>query len=165
MPLTSSLRPAVGLLALALAACARGNALEGSLSEVVSLKFHDVEVARTDTDLSISYFTWVGDATLGARDTVFKLDVYLSSVIPDAPFDLSPDLDGNRRAEATRAVAEDPIRRYAPLHNGAITFDREVQVGYPTSGTFHVFFAEGGDAGKGRTAYGNFDVPVVVPAN
>ena len=166
MPLTSpslgARAPLLALLAWLGAGCGTSNTLEGSLSEVVKIGFKQVEVTRTDTQIAVSYFTPVGPADQGARDTVFKLTVNLSSVIAGTPADLTPDLDGNPRAQATRAVADDPVHLFAPLLNGSITFDASPDVEKKTSGSFHVFFGDGGDAGKGRTAYGTFSVAAVV---
>ncbi len=157
--------PVMLAAAAALGSCGRANSLEGSLVEVVTLGFQEVEVARGDTAVSISYFTKTGTADQPGRDIVLRLVVHLTSVQPNVPFDLAPDLDGNRKAEAVRSVVNDPVHAYAPVVSGAITFDQSPDVEKPASGTFHVFFGDGGDAGKGRTAYGSFTVKSVVAAN
>ncbi|MGI5861782.1 MAG: hypothetical protein ACOX6T_06945 [Myxococcales bacterium] len=149
-------RPLAWALALLVAACGEANSLEGSLGEVVDLRFDGVEVSVTDAAVSVGYFRRKGEA----RDLVFKLvlDSPPGSVVHGVRTDLSPMPDGRPRAAVTRSVAGDPIRTFAPIKHGFVRFDGPLEIDRPVSGELRVTLGEGGDAGEGRTAFGTFSV-------
>ncbi|MBI5544004.1 MAG: hypothetical protein HY901_08965 [Deltaproteobacteria bacterium] len=157
---------AAALLALAATApagCASENALEGSLGEVLDLGFEDVEVSITETAVIVGYHKPHGEG----RDIVFKLVSHTvpAEVVPKQVIDLSPAADGSSRAECTRSAADDPIRTFAAIRTGTLTFDAPLVLDQPVGGEFRVTLGEGGDAGKGRTAFGTFRVLRVVPGS
>ena len=137
--------------------------LEGSLTEVLDLNFTTVEVSITDTSIILGYNRAHGDG----RDIVFKLVAYTAptDMTPGQPINLAPAPDGTPRAAATRSVADDPIRNLAAIKTGELTFQAPLELDKPNSGDFRVTLGEGGDAGKGRTAFGNFKVLRVVPGS
>ncbi len=149
---------ALGVLA---PGCGRENTLEGSLGDVVSLGFESVEVAVTTGSVVVSYYRPQG----GGRDVVLKLVVGISPAIvpPGQELDLSPRPDGTPNAVCTRAVVGDPIHTLAAVLTGTFTLDRVPVVDQPVSGSFRVTLGEGGEAGKGRNAFGTFKVVRVVP--
>ena len=156
-------RPLPWALALLVAACGGSNTLEGSLGEVVDLRFDGVEVSVTDSAVTVGYFRRKGEA----RDLVFKLvlDSPPGNVVHEIQTDLSPTPDGRPRASVTRSVAEDPIRTYAAIKHGFVRFDGPLELDRPASGELRVTLGEGGDAGEGRTAFGTFSVERVVPGS
>jgi hypothetical protein len=141
--------------------CGRETSLEGSLGEVVSFGFESVEVAVTSGSVGVSYYRPQG----AGRDVVFKLVVAIApaSVPPGQDLDLAPRPDGTPNAVCTRSVGSDPIHTFAAVRVGTFTLDRVPTVDQPVTGSFRVTLGEGGEAGKGRTAFGNFKVARVVP--
>ena len=139
------------------------NTLEGSLGEVLDLAFVSVEVSLTDTAVIVGY----NRPNLEARDIVFKLvaNTPPADIVPGQPLDLSAAPDGTPRATVTRSVGEDPIRTLAAIKSGTLTFDGPLALDRGVTGSFRVTLGEGGDAGKGRTAFGTFTVKQVVPGN
>ncbi len=150
---------AAAFLALA-PGCGAKDTLEGSLGEILPMDFKDVEVAVTDTEVVVSYFRPNGPG----RDVVLKLVV--NDAPPDVPpgqyLDLSPRPDGTANAVCTRAVANDPIHTLAAVRTGELKLSAVPVVDQPVSGEFRVTLGEGGDAGRGRTAFGTFSVTRVV---
>jgi len=153
------------VLALLLAAtgCSDPNRLEGSLGEVMDLEFEEVEVARYPDSFSVAYWRPHEDM----RDVAFKLVVRVppTQIVPNTPLELGPAPDGTPRALVTRAVADDPIRTLAEVRHGTLTLNGQPTLDMPLSGSFRVTFGEGGDGGKGRTAFGEFEVERVVPGS
>jgi len=151
------------LLALAASGCAVTNTLEGSLGEVLDLTFVGVEVAITDTAIIVGY----NRPNLDARDIVFKLvsETAPKDLVAGQPLDLGPAPNGTPRATVTRSVGDDPIRTLAAIKTGTLSFDGPLELGRGVTGSFRVTLGEGGDAGKGRTAFGTFTVKQVVPGN
>lgn len=151
------------LLALALGTCGHATSLDGSLKEILDLHFDSVEVSTTTSDIAVTYYRPNGDG----RDVVLKVVGYTKpeDVVPGLPIDLAPAPDGAARGAVTRAVANDSIRTLAAIKRGSLTFDRPLEVGKPVSGNFRVTLGEGGDAGRGRTAFGDFTTPRVVPGS
>ena len=149
-----------GALAVALVGCGSGNSLEGSLTDVVDLSFTDVEASTTDKSVIVVYYRPQGEG----RDVVFKLVVFIApgDVIPGQPFDLAPAPDGTRVAEASRSVANDPVHSYPPVKVGTVTYEEIPTLDQPLSGSWRVTFGDGGDAGRGRTAFGTFKAKRVV---
>lgn len=158
---------AAGLLAAALlalaAGCGSGNTLEGSLSEILPMDFKEAEVAITESEVVLSYWKPKGQG----RDVVFKLVVNIAptEVAPNQEYKLDPLPDGTAFAVCTRAVADDPIHSFAAVRYGTFLLDAVPTVDRPVAGHFRVTLGEGGDAGKGRTAYGDFKVGRVVPGS
>jgi len=150
------------LLALA-GGCSPVNSLEGSLTEVLDLSFTAVEVSITDSAVIIDYYR----PNAESRDIVFKLvaQVKPTDVVPGKSIDLGPADDGTARASCTRSVANDPIRNLATIKSGELTLSAVPTLDQPVHGDFRVTLGEGGDAGKGRTAFGNFRVSKVVPGS
>lgn len=158
---------AAGLVAAVLlglaAGCGSGNTLEGSLTEILAMDFKEVEVALTESEVVLSYFKPKDKG----RDIVFKLVVNIApaDVVANQEYKLEPLPDGTAFAVCTRAVADDPIHNLAAIRYGVFRLDAAPVVDRPVSGSFRVTFGEGGDAGKGRTAYGDFKVSRVVPGS
>lgn len=163
--------PPSALLAAALAAAALAgcepppNTLEGSLTEVIDLGFTDVEVSVTGDDRQIIVGYWKPHGE--GRDIVFKLvaDQRPSEVVPGEAIDLSPREDGTARATCTRSVGGDPIRTYAAIRSGTLRLSAIPALDRRVGGEFRVTLDEGGDAGKGRTAFGRFNVLQVKPGS
>lgn len=155
-------RLAAALLAVA-AGCGSGNTLEGSLGEILSLDFEEAEVAVTETEVVLSYWRPKGEG----RDVVFKLVVNIlpGDVVSNQEYELEPLPDGAAFAVCTRAVADDPIHTLAAVRRGRFLLDAAPAVDRPVAGHFRVTLGEGGDAGKGRTAFGDFKVKRVVPGS
>lgn len=152
------------LCAAALAGCRKGDdTLEGSLGEVIDLSFDDVEVSITEWNVIIGYHRPHGEG----RDIVFKLvaNKRPDEVVRGEEIDLAPLPDGTAVASCTRSVADDPIRTFAAIKTGMLKLDRVPEIDGVVGGSFRVTLAEGGDAGKGRTAFGSFRVLKVVPGN
>jgi len=162
------------LVALTLVAmcfsCQGANTLEGSLGEVLDLGYTAVEVSVTGYAIIVSYVR----PHLTTRDTVFRLVVYIdpTTVVSGRPIDLSPREDGSPRAQVTRSVGGDPIRTLAAIKTGELTLQGSspdggspVFIDAPINGELRVTFGEGGDAGKGRTAFGQFRTPRVLPGS
>jgi hypothetical protein len=143
--------------------CRASNTLEGSLGEIVDLTFTDTEVAVTGSEVILSYYRPNG----AARDVVFKLVVNIApkDVPPGRELDLAPRPDGTANATCTRAVAGDPIHLYAAVRIGSLEMDQVPVVDGEASGSFRVTLGVGGDAGRGRTAFGNFQVDHVAQGN
>jgi hypothetical protein len=155
-----------GRLLLSLCAvlsCKQVNTLEGSLGEILDLEFTGVEVSITEKAVIVGYWRPKGEG----RDIVFKLVAYKvwSEVVPGESIDLGPAPDGAVQAAASRSAADDPVRTYAAIKSGALTLSTAPAIDQPLSGEFRVTLGEGGDAGKGRTAFGKFEVDRVVPGN
>jgi len=149
------------VLCAAAPACPAPNTLEGSLAEVVDLRFDSVELAVTQQALILGYHRKSGEA----RESVFKLVVAVppQTVEPGVEIELAPGSDGEPRAVATRAVGEESIRTFAEVRRGRLLLDCYAVVNEPCSGEFRVTLGEGGDAGEGRAAFGSFQVDAVVP--
>ncbi|HEY3447775.1 MAG TPA: hypothetical protein VGK67_15575 [Myxococcales bacterium] len=162
-------RPFFAVLAAALAvlaapACEQPpNTLEGSLGEVIDLEFTEVEVSITEWAIIVGFWKPHGEG----RDIVFKLvaNKRPDEVVPGQPIDLAPREDGTARATCTRSVAADPIRTYAAIKSGTLNLSAIPVLDRPIAGEYRVTLDEGGDAGKGRTAFGHFNVPRVAPGN
>ena len=162
-------RPFFAVLAAALAvggvpACEQPpNTLEGSLTEIIDLEFQSVEVSITEWQVIVGYWT----PHLEGRDIVFKLvaNKRPNEVVPGEAIELSPREDGTARATCTRSVADDPIRTYAAIKSGTLVLDAIPVLDGAVGGEFRVTFDEGGDAGKGRTAFGRFRTLKVAPGN
>lgn len=163
-------RPLTALVAAALAVLAAPacepppNTLEGSLTEIIDLGFTDVEVSITDWQVIVGF--WRPHAPEG-RDVVFKLvaNQRPDEVVPGQVIDLGPREDGTARATCTRSVGADPIRTYAAIRSGTLMLNAIPTLDQNVGGEFRVTFDEGGDAGKGRTAFGHFNVLQVKPGN
>ncbi|MGC4121217.1 MAG: hypothetical protein QM765_42900 [Myxococcales bacterium] len=155
---------AAGLAAVALPACdPPPNTLEGSLTEVIDLNFTDVEVSITDAQIIVGWWKPHNEG----RDIVFKLvaNKLPAEVVPGEVIDLSPREDGTARASCTRSVAGDPIRTYANIKSGTLRLNAIPKLDLNVGGEMRVTFDEGGDAGKGRTAFGHFNVLQVKPGS
>ena len=122
-----------------------------------------MEVSITDGAVIVGYNRPHGEG----RDIVFKLVVgqVPAEVVPGTVIDLAPNPDGTARATCTRSVADDPIRTLASIKTGTLTLDAIPELDKAVSGEFRVTLDEGGDAGKGRTAFGTFKVAKVVPGS
>ncbi len=157
---------ALGLALLALGSCGVTNTLEGSLGEVLDLSFVSVEVSITETAVIVGYNRPSGGEGEG-RDIVLKLvaETPPVDIVGGKALDLTALPDGTPRATVTRSVADDPIRTLAAIKLGTLTFDGKVELDRPVTGSFRVTLGEGGDAGKGRTAFGTFTVKKVVQGN
>ena len=151
------------LLAMALSCSGPDSTLEGSLTELLDVAYTGIEVSVTDWAVILSYVR----PHLTARDTVLRLVVYVApkDVVPGQLIDLSPNEDGSARASVTRAVGGDPIRTLAAIKMGQLTLSAIPEIDKPVSGEWRVTLDEGGDAGKGRTAYGIFRTSAVKPGN
>lgn len=162
-PRQAGARPlAAALLALA-AGCGSSHTLEGSLGEILPLDFEEAEVAVTENEVVLSYWKPKGEG----RDVVFKLVVSIrpGDVVPNQEYELEPLPDGTAFAVCTRAVADDPIHTLAAVRRGRFLLDAAPAVDRPVAGHFRVTLGEGGDAGKGRTVFGDFEVERVVPGS
>jgi hypothetical protein len=153
----------VCLLAMALSCRGPDSTLEGSLTEVLDVAYTGIEISVTDWAIIVSYVR----PHLTARDTVLRLVVYVApvDVVPNQIIDLSPREDGTARATLTRAVGGDPIRTLAAIKSGQLILSAIPEVDKPVSGEWRVTLDEGGDAGKGRTAFGTFRTAAVKPGN
>jgi hypothetical protein len=148
------------VLALVLASsCAQANALEGSLGEIVDLRFTSVEVARGPGALAVRYLEPVGEV----QEVVLSLVVTLADeeLVAGRPLDIGPAADGTARATLSRVRANDPIRDFAPVRRGTLWLEAVPELGKPTSGEWRVTLGEGG-VGEGRTVTGLFEVDAVV---
>ncbi len=138
--------------------CSETNTLEGSLTEILDLDFTDVKAAVSDSEASIRYLRYRGEQGAdNSEDVVFKLSA-LGSVTSGSELDLSPSPDGTINASVTRSVAEDPVHLLAGVKRGTLKIDSLTTT--HISGSFRVTLGEGGDAGRGRTAFGKFSAAI-----
>lgn len=153
---------ALAALALVLTVSACGpeeHALEGSLSEVVNLRFRDADLTLGESELALRFI-----APQGAGENVVlrvTASTLGTSVDAQETLDLA-ELDpvGAQRGRITRAVHEDPLTELPPLQRGGLVFDRSPLAGERVTGSLHVTFAQGTELASGRTVFGSFEARV-----
>lgn len=143
---------------IAFTGCSEANTLEGSLTEILDLDFTDVKAVISDSEVSIRYLRYRGEQGAdNPEDVVFKLSVS-GSITSGSELDLSPSLDGTINASVTRSVAEDPVHILAAVKRGTLKVDSLTTT--HIIGSFRVTLDAGGDAGRGRTAFGKFSAAI-----
>ncbi len=133
--------------------------IEGSLSEVVNLRYSKVDIVKNEDELSVRFLQPQGPG----EDVVLRLSVDLAGTSIDAneTFDLaSLDLDGNQRGTISRSVLDDPLTSFPQLRQGELTFRRSVISGETIPGEFRVTFVNGTELASGRTAFATFEATV-----
>jgi hypothetical protein len=143
-----------------LAGCGSGeHELEGSLTQLVDLKYRKVDVVKNPEDLAIRFL-----APQGAGDNVvLRLSVDLAETSIDAgeTFNLaSTTPDGVQRGVISRSVLDDPLTTFPPLQRGQLTFSGPLNPGGSVSGDFRVTFENGVHVASGRTVFGTFEATV-----
>ena len=155
-------RPLVLAAALLLTATACGgdeSALEGSLSELVDLRYRKVSVVQTQDELSVR-FLWPEGAS---EDVVLRVTASLVGVVPNPrqPLDLAEQNDlGEVRGRVGRAVRNDPVTEFPPPRRGALTFQSHLQKGSTVEGELHLTFENGTELASGRTVFGTFEANI-----
>lgn len=147
----------LGLLTLT-SACGgtREQRLEGSLSEVVDLRFHKAEIQQQEGELAVRFI----DSRASTEDIVLRLAVSLlgTSVDPREKVDLAEDdAVGRQRGSVSRAVLNDPLTSFPDIERGGLTLQRPAITGETVPGEFHVTFAQGTHVASGRTVFGTFE--------
>lgn len=145
----------------ALCACGgpREQRLEGSLSDVVDLRFRKVEILQHDTELAVRFI----DARASSEDVVLRLAVSLlgTSVDPREKVDLAePDAAGKQRGSVSRAVLDDPLTSFPEIERGGLLLQKPVTTGAVVPGELHVTFGQGTHVASGRTVFGTFEAKV-----
>lgn len=153
-------RPALRLAGLAslagvLSACGP-TALEGSLTELLTLHYQTVEVTSSGDTLAVRFYTPRGDGedlVLAVAANTAGLDV-----APGLTVDLAEDApSGQQRGELTRNVLNDPRTTLPAIQIGTLTLDQlPKETGQSVSGKFNVTFVECINFGCGRTVFGSF---------
>ncbi len=151
---------ALALLCLTTTACG-GDAqtLEGSLSELLDLRYRKVSVVQTQEELSVR-FVWPEGAS---EDVVLRVTSSLLGAVvnPRQPLDLAEVDDlGRVRGRVARAVNNDPVTDFPPPRRGALTFDRHLQQGATVNGELHLTFENGTELASGRTVFGSFEATI-----
>lgn len=143
--------------AAVLCACGPGErALQGSLSEVLDLRFNAADVVQSDRELSLR-FLWKEGTT---EDVVLRVTASTLGTSVDAQktLDLAEeDPSGRQRGRVTRLVQDDPLTTLPPLRRGGLTFQRSLIPGQTVPGELHITFAQGTDLASGRTVFGTFE--------
>jgi hypothetical protein len=150
-------------LACALAACAPGHALEGSLTPLLDLHHERVEAQRSEDgrEVSVRFLRARG----AGEDTVLKVAVNLEGHEPQPrqPIDLSQRVGGEsgpQRGSVSRDVLDEPARGFPALARGGLTFHGPLEPGRRVSGELHLTFTPGTDVYSGRTLFGRFEASV-----
>jgi hypothetical protein len=142
-----------------LCGCGGDHVLEGSLTEVLDLKYQKVDVVRNPDDLAVRFLMPQG----AGDNVVLRLSVDLAGTTLDAnkPFDLaSTGLQGNQRGSISRDVLDDPLTSFPQLVRGELTFDHAPLAGEAVSGDFRATFENGTELASGRTVFGTFEATV-----
>lgn len=157
--------PGLALLSLCLGACAGDTVLGGSLSEVINLDVAQVEVARNDEAVQVTYSRTRGIYV----DVVIRLTVGL--FVPEADggvarreladgtgFPLAGEYQPGRPiTTVTHAPGGEVIRNLPRVAAGDIVFLTAPEPGRQAQGNFSMRFEQrGGDFGWGRTLNGTF---------
>ncbi|WP_223752406.1 hypothetical protein [Myxococcus sp. RHSTA-1-4] len=158
-------RAAVLSAALAgLGACApEGTRLEGSVSELVDLRYERAEAQWSPGELSINFVTPQGTGV----NTILKVSAQVGDMIPEGytgplVIDLAEVLEGGaQRGAIGRSVLDEPARTFPPLARGKLTVGgTPVEPGSRITGDFHVTFDNGTNVYSGRTVFGSFEATV-----
>ncbi len=165
-PLMPRLSRAVALCAAlaALGACEReGGELEGSVSEVVDLRYQRAEAQWAPGELSINFVSPQGTGI----NTILKVSAQVGDMIPEGytgplVIDLAEVLEGGaQRGAIGRSVLDEPVRTFPQLARGTLTVDSTaVDPGSRITGDFHVTFVNGTNVYSGRTIFGSFEATV-----
>lgn len=156
------MRGACFALALVLSCCACGRAeplLEGSLSEVVGLKYRTADVTQSQDELALRFVMPQGIS----ENVVLRLTVSTlgTTIEANAPWNLAEeDPLGRQRGSVSRNVIEDPLERFPEIERGELVFERPLQFGARVPGSFHVTFVQGTELASGRTVFGTFEAKV-----
>lgn len=165
-PPVPSSRPGRGVLLAAaslvtlLTACGpEQHQLEGSLTEVVDLRWRSADVQLGENELSLRFLQPQG---MG-QNVVLRVTASLLGIAVDAnePINLAePDLAGHKRGRITRSVVDDPLTEFPEVERGELTFHRSIVSGATVPGEVHITFAQGTKLANGRTVFGSFEARV-----
>ncbi len=145
-------------LIIACVACGPKN-VEGSLGEIVSLNYDQVQAAQTADQVAVTFVRTNGQE----QDTVLQVAARLVGInsVANNPINLAETFpDGIQRGALSRNVLNDPRTTFPPLQRGQLLLNGGVVKGQSVSGSFNVTFALGTDAASGRTAFANFKASV-----
>ncbi|MGA9522061.1 MAG: hypothetical protein WBV82_11380 [Myxococcaceae bacterium] len=155
----SRLLPALMLLLIFSGCGPEDRVVEGSLSEVIDLRYGKVDIVKNENDLSIRFLQPRGEG----EDVVLRVSVDLTETSIDAnqTFDLaSLTPGGSQRGTISRSVLDDPLTSFPQLQRGELTFRRDVTSGETVPGEFRVTFVNGTELASGRTAFATFEATV-----
>jgi hypothetical protein len=149
----SYLLPVLGALLLTATGCGpEDRTIEGSLSEVVELRYRKVDVLMNPTELSLRFLEPQG----AGENVVLRVSVDLTGTQLDAieTFDLA------ERGKVSRSVLDDPLTSFPAIRLGQLTFRRSLVSGDTVPGEFNVTFVNGTELSSGRTAFATFEALV-----
>ncbi|NOJ94894.1 hypothetical protein HMI51_18390 [Corallococcus coralloides] len=150
------------LFALVATACGdEGGKLEGSVTELIDLRYQRTEAALAEGTLAVSFVNTQGSG----QDVVLKVSARVADMLPDNEYAGSLDIDlaqalddGSQRGSVGRSVLDEPVRPFPPLVRGNL-FVKSLpkNTGDRVSGEFSVTFTNGTDVYSGRTIFSRFE--------
>jgi hypothetical protein len=163
--------PALWLLGLLLgltSGCGEGPRLEGSVSELLDLRYERVDAMALEDEVVVSFVTPQGCG----ENTILKVSARLDdlTLTPGVKIDLAELLgdtpDSPQRGAVDRDVLNEPDRDFPRILIGGLTLETALDAftpGAKVPGEFHVTFVNGTDVYSGRTVFGRFDATVPAP--
>lgn len=129
--------------------------LEGSLTEVLDLRYHQAQTLSDDTQVSVSFTTPQG----AGLNVVLKVSAQVGDliIVPGAVINLAEaGPNGAPRGTLSRDVLNAPFHSFPPIRTGELRFDGIFKRGATVPGFFAVTFAEGSTPASGHTVFGKF---------
>jgi hypothetical protein len=148
------------LLLLLLTSCGPPSYLvEGSLSEVLDLKYRWIKLAASDTEVAVRFVRPRGEGL----DTVLQVTSVLTGITLDGPVEL-PLADrlenGSQRGVLSRNVLDDPRQDFPELERGRLILYAAPPPDGMVLGEFSATFQMGTHYASGRTAFATFNAEV-----
>jgi hypothetical protein len=146
------------LLALGLSACGPKE-VQGSLSQVIDLRYTSVQAVTDGTIESVKFVTPQGAGV----SIVLEVSAQISDLLltPNAIINLAETgPNGAQRGTISRDVLNDPFTTFPPLQRGTLQLGALLTPKAKTAGNFAVTFALGNTSVSGTTAFANFTAEV-----
>lgn len=149
-------------LTAGLCACGQGPHIEGSVSDLIDMRYETAELLGTEEEISVRFIT----RQEAAENTILKVAARLDDLTftPDQPIDLAAPLtealDGPQRGTVSRSKLDEPARDFPRIARGSLTVEKALTPGAKVPGSFHVTFVNGTHVYSGRTLFGSFEATV-----
>lgn len=154
------MRAAPLLCALLCASACGPPSLEGSLTELMDLRYRSVEVGASDLggsnpQVTVKFLTPQGEG----ENIVLEVTARIRGLTlePHVSVDLVELLYGTQRGRITRNVLDDPRRTFPALERGRLVLDRVPEQNLRVKGEFSVTFIQGIEFANGRTVFASFE--------
>lgn len=162
----------VSTVALCAMACGPGPHVEGSVGELLDLRYSRAEARMAETFVNQGSGQTVSEKEVSVRfiatqgtveNTPLKVSARLANTtfVPGTAIDLAEKLpDGAQRGTVTRSVLDEPVRAFPAIERGSLLLHGEPTSGSTVEGEFNVTFVNGTDVYSGRTLFGRFEATV-----